>query len=375
MVQTNPLLDETGAIEAISKLYQFLTRLNEPVELIFLFGIAYDTIEGADRNRFASAISFFLRKDANEASPFKKVFVCIDPNLDAINISDLFGKLKKELVNREPYAESILGMPTQIGGTITYKNYKDYLNNKNAEDTISLDTYAYNNSTPSTFYEIYVNFLKKTKNGNVVGEDREFPLYYIYFMRYPVPMNRSPRGDMTEFHQNQLKIQEREKTIQTYLEMDECRYADDSFYDKLEDLALHPKVNSLIVGSAMTSHDHGFFQKGNVTYRSKAYDGYYVSNRYFETTCEVLTLLNAVYRNGKPVFFLTLDSVFATFSHQNVPKTSRVPYLVPFTEDTEFYINEPELLAPFSLQTGRFLGGRRKKTRNNRKKSRKTRKH
>lgn len=355
----NRLLNHAQANEAISTLYEFITRLNEPVELIFLFGIAFDTAHAdIDRNRFASAISYFLKKEKKDLEvKQKKLFVCIDPNLDYDNITELFKKLKKELLQSESSVSFVHGEPIQIGGL--------------QEENIRLLMYSLDNTKKisPTFFKI------SPIVGEGDNEDQELE-YYIYFMRYPVPMKRSTRKNITEFAtENLLNIQDSIKTLQTYLQMDDCKYEPDSFYHSLETLALHPNVTSLYVASAMNSHDLGLLQRGNSYFMSKAYDGYYVSNRYFETTCEVLTLMNSVQEQGKPVFFLTLNRVFRTFNHENIPRDAPVPYLVPFTNKTKFFVDEPPMLAPFSIETGKFLGGNRKKTRSHKKKSRKTRKH
>lgn len=373
----NPLLNEKQAKEELAKLNDFITRQGGEFDLIFLFGVAFDKVNPTiDRDRFATAIKYFINTEkdknpnTNQGSIRKKLFICVDPNLTENNITQLFVNLNTKLKESPPYVYSAI-INDQIGGNpITVEEYKNYIKEQNNSSLANFRIVNYGEAD-TNFVNLSLYFLKKDELGEIDTYENSID-YSIYFMRYGVESKRyvstegrSMKNNIGHFYKNQFNIQKGTKRIQNYLDMEDCHYAPDSFYGSLEKLGRHAHVKDIYMASAMNAHGSGTLSKNGIHYGERS--GIIIGNRYFETTCEVLTLLDRLQKTTKNVFYLILDEDYRAFNREGTPRNSKAPYIVSFNHKTTFFRNEP---FPFYR-----IGGKRKQTRKGRISKRKTRKH
>jgi hypothetical protein len=370
MPYDNPLLNTKKAKDILSRLDAFVNQSETNMDLIFLFGIAPE-LDYVDRNRFASAVQYFLKKEPAEASR-QKLFICIDPNLTDRYIGEAFSKLSKSFP--KPYVFYGDTSVLQFGGT-TNNDYREIVGKYGPD----LD---FTDKRPPKNNDVRVYSIKFGFQHEYDSEDESVinVTYHFCFLRYGVEPKRKNPLEMGTFKSNQVNIQgirgnEKKKTIQSYLTMDVCQYDPDSFFGRLQTLGLNKQIQDIYLASAMNSHDSPMLQQiiNNKPYTSrKGKAGTFLGtlgNRYFEDSCEILTLLNNLSQT-KAVLFLQLDKDFHVFSHKDVPNYSDVPYIVPFNNDTTFFIDSP----PDFIRGGLSQGGRRNKTRKERRKNKKTRK-
>jgi hypothetical protein len=227
-------------------------------------------------------------------------------------------------------------------------------------------------------------------------------IFYVYFLRYGLTTTRTPRTNgfrnsnyIGKHLENQFNIQgidpNRRFTIQHYV--DSCVYDDESFYAHLERLGTHDSIGNVYFASAMSSHSTfmTIVRNGN-TYASVIPNRLHpdqgvlrgtLTNRYFEDFCEILRVMRQIQNAGKNVFFITLDPHFRVFNHPTVQRIEDVPYQVPFQNSTKFFINDPKFFRKVIMPRAtdprgtpiRILDGGKRKSRKQRRKAKKTRKH
>jgi hypothetical protein len=391
--------EESQVKRVLQKLQTFVKDSAAPMHLIFLLATAFEfgvlsTGRGIDRNRFASAVFYFLKKDlyppvgggnnrplgagagqensSNSSSSRinQRLFVCIDPNFTDENIGNVFKRLEHMVSNDINEIYEAQTTFKQLGG-----------------ESITLKI-----RPPSENIVRFYSITFKSRHG--LGE----VIYHFCFLRYFIPQKRNPGQSLNfgHFIKNQINIQgvrgeDKRKRIQNYLAMDGCKYTSDSFYGALEALGKESNIQSIFLASALNSHDSplgknldGISYMTNPRIRTNnsgnPVENPVLANRYFEDSCEVLSLLHNLYQARKPVFFLQLDSFFRVFAHQEVSERSKVPYIVPFDEDTQFFINYPPHfvegnLSEYAVRSARQRAGKRnEKTRRYKRKNKKTRK-
>jgi hypothetical protein len=231
------------------------------------------------------------------------------------------------------------------------------------------------------------------------NDGTEKSIFYIYFLRYALTTPRTVLGNgstassyVGKHKSNQVNIQATRPGIQKQIHnyVSSCLYNSQSFYKHLETLGKHPEVKSVFFASALSSHDSGFnthILNGDTYLAARRGPQNQIflrtttlSNRYLEDFCEILRVMRQIQKAHKDVYYITLDPQFRVFDHQNVSRTSTVPYEVPFQDETTFFINDPpyfhrvieNLSAPFPYT---FAEGGKRKSRKQRRKAKKTRKH
>jgi hypothetical protein len=317
-------LTDQQAFEALEKKISLNTD-----DIGVFFGIAHDKevqhVPSVDRNRFASAVTYLLTQEDFNHNVYapeeaRKTILCVDPALDWANIQLLFEKLKLTLGNVEGI-DFILGKAELL-----------------------------NDDFPKTFIVYFIDKKNSPTDENSYSDDEKYFFYFIHFLQYALPSPIS--GDLI----NQINIQGvrpgHQKYIKNYLEADKCSYKEDNFYGRLETKIKNSSAKNVFFASAFSTNDPLFKKNiNNKTYaavknkvNAKGYNSAEtLSNRYFESSCEILTLMNNIYKAGKSVFHINLDEKFRTFHRPGMAKDLKVPYVVPFNDKTEFYINEPKL--------------------------------
>jgi hypothetical protein len=441
----NPLVDEQVAIATLTRLGEFINTLDEDIDLGYFFGVAYDVVN-RDRNRFTTAIRYLLSTERNDPdNSRKKLIVCFDPNLERGNITNIFQNtrlIQETLPNTKLRSIRPVNFANeetqQVQEAVHAVNllHQPPLPNNNGNQAFSPVEPVFEgaNSPVQPFFEYQGGRLvmEVPRQQNILPiplgapppllvpivhppenapyfykltfekfyDDEVFTMvYYVYFMRYGLTSARTVLENASHLSSyigkhklNQLYIQgvrpDRVKTIDDYV--NSCTYDVDTFYGHLETLGSHEKVKDLYVTSAMSSHDSFFVTNiegntyGSVVVRSGvAHLSATLSNRYFEDFCEILRVMRKIQEREKRVFYITLDSQFRVFNEISVPRTSNVPYAVPFVSTTKFFINDPKMyrhieIPPPSAPRGtpiRVLdGGKRKKTRKHKHKAKKHKK-
>lgn len=420
----NPLVSQAEANEVLDKLQTFLTDLDEPVDLGYFFGLAFDSVNpDADRNRFATAIEHLLIKQDSPSRQRPKLIVCIDPNLNQSNIDTLFRKVRaiRDILHTD--------RPLQRIQPITFAHAEEANTVQNQQPlpaepegivfqggrtTALIPNQPSNDNRPHTVQHAAVT-IQHPQEGNPFFYKMTFQIkpdrpegftaiYYVYFLRYGLSTPRTalsngnrPSSYVGKHLRNQVNIQatfpHRQKRIDHYT--DSCVYDSQSFYAYLESLGKHENVNDIYITSALSSHDsfltmeiHGDMY-GSVRESSPGQGQFRgtLSNRYFEDFCELLRLMKQLADADKRVLFIQLDSQYRVFNHPRVSRASSVPYEVPFGEGTTFFIDSPKyfrkirlprLNQPRGTPIAILDGGKRNrkiKTKKQKRKARTIRKH
>lgn len=306
-----PMKTET-VIRILDALSGFITT-KENLQLAYLFGVAKDTLH-SDRRRFGQSVDY-IRKNGSRT---EALLICFDPNFyQQANYISLLSTLRdeygltREMISREP-----------LDSILPFALFKFSFPERNI---------------------------------------------YVLFLNYAITTQHVPNPELNPFGQrngNQINISEGTKTVSSYT--DTCTYPPDGFYGKLQTLARMPNVQKLYIASAFSSHGYGILYKGTNEYKAtdrvledRQLEHWWVSNRYFESFCEILTLMKNV-SETKEVAFINLDRKFPTFQRPNVrppvqsPETSfNIPYEVKFNARTSF--------VPQRFTLRRRVGGKRKR--------------
>lgn len=314
-------LSHGEVVDKLRALELFLENSLGPVDLGIFLGVAYDSVhEIFDRRRFRTALQFIVQD-----TPRDKLVICIDPGFDEENIITLLGTLPPEVeVNHVDIStEKIL--VKHLG--INYSELEDI-----------------------PFYHIYFPETRKTVT--------------VLFLRYALESKYSE--GLGNKISNQINIQEERKELATYIER--CEYTYDGMYGILENIARNEKIQQIYFTSSANVHGRGPIQSRNGRYfRAKLSQhfrhklNWHIENRYLEDFCEVLRLMYTLQILEKSVFYINLDVEFPALQHPTVIP-ARVPYKVPFLEDTVFHRNSlfREVPSP--------TGGKRRKTRRQKRK-------
>ena len=286
--QTIRVLNGLGAFVA--------TKRN--IELAYLFGVAFDTVQAVyDRKRFRQSFKHILKNGKRDDA----LLICFDPNFYVT----------------ANYVHLLRQLPESVGLN------PDNLFLESSFEDIPLFRLAF---PEKMMYVVFINYALQSA--------------YIDPTRLAI-------GQKVE---NQINIMLDEKTISTYVR--NCRYTAESFYGKLEALALTPNVQKLYIASSASAHTISKITKGSNIYQATnvrkefgmntGFQHWYIQNRYLEDFCEIIALMENVSR-VKPVAFINLDRAFPTFEREGLliaPQPAgtfpNIPYEVPFNARTRF---------------------------------------
>jgi hypothetical protein len=310
-------MDEADVIKVLKILEGFVNGntfndyiAGKKVKLVILLGTAYDSIKSDfDRRRFRSAVSYMLKKDPIRLSEEEEdkyfqqyegiLYICIDPNFTPRNINTTLETLKE------------------------LKEFKE-------KNLLFFEPYK---SDPPIFRAGLSTGLEAEEK--TFEEEDPMKLYYMipnYFVFLNYPLTSAYSTGLGNKAANQLEIQEGNITIDTYLASEKCQVKDGTIYKALQDFAMIHTITELYVASAANAHRRDFLQTKNKLYKANRVtkefgqiSQWWIENRYLEDFCEMLSLMRNVADTGKPVYFLTLDRKFPSFSHPSIEYSRYFP--------------------------------------------------